>query len=262
LEIDPFGRSAEGIFCEDLGDERARDLRRLASRDQRTPTWVAWLHPIRRASLAAMISRAALTAVLATPALVLPFACGSAPPPSATAPAASASASSSASAHRPPCERMCEVEAWCGGDREACARRCTGFVRVVNDDVAESMASCVDRPRGPSCDEATRGRLDACVQQTLRAKEPDAGVHVGLFARAWCEADASCGGKPRASCVDDASAEIRATARPETAGLYGAFRPEIVDAITACMKGPCDARKARADEELGRCLDVALAGPR
>ena len=153
---------------------------------------------------------------------------------------------------------MCDVAVWCGTDRAACEKRCAGFQRFVTADVVEAMASCVDRPRGPTCDDEARGRVDVCVKRSLEARDTSAGVHIGLFARAWCEGAAACGPTALSRCVDDAVAEIRATAGPTTAGLYGAFRPEIVESVVACLKGPCADRKPSAGEGLGRCLDVVL----
>jgi hypothetical protein len=155
---------------------------------------------------------------------------------------------------------MCDVAVWCGNDRAGCEKRCAGFQRFVTADVVDAMASCVDRPRGPTCDDEARGRVESCAKQSLEAREGAAGVHVGLFARAWCDGAAACGAgsSSTATCVDDAVAKIRATARPSTAGLYGALRPEIAEPIVACLKGPCADRKASADEGLGRCIDVVL----
>jgi hypothetical protein len=155
---------------------------------------------------------------------------------------------------------MCDVAVWCGNDRAGCEKRCAGFQRFVTADVVDAMASCVDRPRGPTCDDEARGRVESCAKQSLEAREGAAGVHVGLFARAWCDGAAACGAgsSSTATCVDDAVAKIRATARPSTAGLYGALRPEIAESIVACLKGPCADRKASADEGLGRCIDVVL----
>lgn len=193
------------------------------------------------------------------------LACGAPPspkgaPPTSATSATSGAASTSAGAAVPPCQRMCDVAVWCGNDRAGCEKRCAGFQRFVTADVVEAMASCVDRPRGPTCDEETRGRVESCAKQSLEAKEGAAGVHVGLFARAWCEGAAACGAGPSSAstCVEDAAAKIRATARPSTAGLYGAFRPEIAESIVACLKGPCADRKPSADEALGRCIDVVL----
>lgn len=205
-----------------------------------------------------------------TAAVALALACGAPPSPHAApapggsaAAATSGSASPSAGAAVPPCQRMCDVAVWCGNDRAGCEKRCGGFQRFVTADVVEAMASCVDRPRGPTCDDEARGRVESCAKKSLEAKEGAAGLHIGLFARAWCEGAAACGGGASAGsasskCVDDAVAKVRATAGPSTAGLYGAFRPEIAESIVACLKGPCADRKPSADEGLGRCIDVVL----
>lgn len=212
-----------------------------------------------------MPRRTALASLPPVLALAFAFACGpsnpqSSSPPSGAAPSSSAAPSGSAAAAdaRPPCARMCDMEAWCGRDRASCGRRCGGLERVVVPEVVAAMARCADRPRPATCDDATNGLLEACVQQVLVAKEPDANVHVGLFARAFCDRAAACGTPTKGTCVDDAVARVKSTLRPATAGLYGAFRAEIVESIGACLRGPCAALRPEADEAVSRCIDVAL----
>jgi hypothetical protein len=209
------------------------------------------------------MSKRALALLPVVLGLAFAFACGGpggagAP---AAAPVASASAAPSASASsaaRPPCARMCDVEAWCGRDRAACEKRCGGLERVVAGEVVTAMAACADVPRPAKCDDTTNGLLEACVQKVLASKEGDAKVNVGLFARAFCERAAACGAPAKSTCVDAAVARVQSTLRPATAGLYGAFRPEIVEAIGACLRGPCASLRPEADEAVSRCIDVVL----
>jgi hypothetical protein len=191
-------------------------------------------------------------------------ACGGGGASNVASPTTSASASSSttSTSAAPTCTRMCTVEKRCGGDVAACERRCDALSRVVTADVVTSMVDCVDKGQSKTCGASDKAIVRECVVKAFDAKKSDAEVNVGLFAKTFCDRQATCAptaSKSAQACLDEAKEAIQATASPEAGSIYGALRPSIVDEIVVCMKQPCDKRKDTADAELDRCLDEVLS---
>jgi hypothetical protein len=194
---------------------------------------------------------------------------GTAPVPSTPKPIASASAPKPVAADKQLCGRVCTIQTRCEGNFEACTQRCLPIVRVLESDVAESMAKCVETNAPQKCVEGTDGLakrkqlVNKCTVDATKGREDQAKINIELFAKAYCDATSTCGTDTGsfspATCLGQAKGSILSTQGDSSGGLYGSLRPSKVDDIVGCMKGPCEKREKEAAPDLGRCLDEVLA---
>lgn len=167
------------------------------------------------------------------------------------------------------CKRVCVVQTKCGGDPKMCSLKCLPIARVLQGEVVEAMVSCVEKKGGekPGCDDDSvlaRKRLAGeCVLEATSTKKDSARANIELFAKAYCEASATCGNASGTvgvnECLGEARGAILATEGDSSGGLYGSIRSDRIDEMLKCFHGPCDQRKTTADAELERCLDATLA---
>jgi hypothetical protein len=203
-------------------------------------------------------------------------ACGggaaNAPRSSGDKPAASASASAIAStslgepAGRALCARVCAIEARCGAEPASCARRCMPIARTLTLAVLARLVDCVEsRAATISCDgdaaRAARAKLvGECTLSAAATEGAAARTNVELFAKAYCDRNASCGvpGNSSGTCLGEAKGAILDTGGDSGISLYGALRPSALDELVLCLGAPCEKRATTADGELNRCLTELL----
>jgi len=125
----------------------------------------------------------------------------------------------------------------------------------TTDAGAETSANAADA-------RAERRRIVAeCTIDATRGEEASARSNVELFAKAYCERNATCGvpGTSLSTCLGEARGAILATGGDSGVTLYGALRPSAVDELVVCLAAACDIRQKSAEGEVERCLTEVLA---
>jgi len=212
--------------------------------------------------------RRLLALLLLTPLACGPLACGPAGGKDAAHPqpvASSAAPKPKTPPDRALCERACAYETKCGAPAGECEKRCLIPAHLLQTEVLEVMAACIEKQTPATCDKSeeaakARNRVKvACLIEATDQKREEAIANTTVFADAHCEKTKECGVDgvfQKNECVGRARASIGDS--PE-APLIGALRPTSVDEVVVCLRSAkCEARSADAGLNISKCIDTML----